>query len=58
VPNTEGLMVPGKDKKPKKMWDLKLHSVWGPDTKSPLVPEVFTPAGEPARSTVLGSSRS
>lgn len=51
VPNTEGLMVPGKDKKPKKMWDLKLHSVWGPDTKSPLVPEVFTPAGVPACST-------
>ncbi len=35
-----------KDKKPKKMWDITLHSVWGPGVESPLKPEVFTPSGE------------
>jgi DNA polymerase-1 len=50
VPNTMGLMGE-KDKKPKKSWDIRLHSVWGPAARSPLQPEVFTPAGVPACST-------
>ncbi|EFN54804.1 hypothetical protein CHLNCDRAFT_134785 [Chlorella variabilis] len=45
IPNAMGLMGE-KDKRPKKMWDIRLHSVWGQGTKSPLTPEVFTPAGE------------
>lgn len=50
IPNAMGLMGE-KDKRPKKMWDIRLHSVWGQGTKSPLTPEVFTPAGVPACST-------
>ena len=50
MPNVEGLKRE-EDKRPKKNWDITLHGVWGPTDRSPLVPEVFTPAGVPACST-------
>jgi hypothetical protein len=50
VPNVDGLKRE-EDKRAKKNWDIVLHSVWGPGQKTPLVPEVFTPAGVPACST-------
>ena len=50
VPNVDGLKRE-EDKRAKKNWDIALHSVWGPGQKTPLVPEVFTPAGVPACST-------
>lgn len=43
----DGLKEDGK-KAPKKTWDIHLHSVWGDGVASPLVPEVFTPAGAAA----------
>ena len=50
VPNTEGLVLEG-DKKAKKNLDIVLHGVWGRDVRSPLQPEVYTPARVPACST-------
>lgn len=40
-----------EDKRVKKTWEIGLHSVWGPGLRTPLEPEVFTPAGVPACST-------
>jgi hypothetical protein len=34
------------DKRAKKSWEIRLHSVWGEGKPSPLQPEVYTPAGE------------
>ena len=50
VPNTEGLVLEG-DKKAKKNLDIVLHGVWGREARSPLQPEVYTPARVPACST-------
>lgn len=47
MPNTTGFIVEGA-KKAKKTRDITLHSVWGPGVRSPLKPEIFTPAGEAA----------
>lgn len=56
VPNVDNLTEPGK-KAPKKTWDIKLHSVWGPGQATRLTPEVYTPAGVRARRAgrLLGS---
>lgn len=39
------------EKKLKKTMDIRLHGVWGPGLRSPLVPEIYTPGGMPACST-------
>ena len=50
MPNTIGYIEEGK-KRAKKNMDIELHGVWGRSTPTPLLPEVFTPAGWPACST-------
>ncbi|PSC72198.1 DNA polymerase I chloroplastic mitochondrial [Micractinium conductrix] len=50
VPNVDGLIKEGA-KRANKTIDITLHSVWGPQERTRLEPEVFTPAGVPACST-------
>lgn len=50
MPNTIGYIEEGK-KRAKKNMDIELHGVWGHSAPTPLLPEVFTPAGWPACST-------
>ncbi|KAK9789941.1 hypothetical protein WJX73_004973 [Symbiochloris irregularis] len=52
MPNVEGVIEEGK-KAPKKNLDVALWSLWGQGATSPLMPEIHTPTGWPATSTVV-----